>query len=69
MPNITEDVTESSSNNDDTKPNDEGAKANLKLDTSAPTTTVQIRLADGTRLAGQFNLTHTVADIQQYVQT
>ena len=45
------------------------AKANLKLNSSAPTTTLQIRLADGSRLAAQFNLNHTVADIHSYIQT
>lgn len=48
---------------------DQDARDLLKVDSSAPTTNLQIRLSDGSRLAGQFNLTHTVADIYSYVQT
>ncbi|XP_037941555.1 NSFL1 cofactor p47-like [Teleopsis dalmanni] len=47
---------------------EKAAKDKLKVNTTAPVTTLQIRLADGTRLAAQFNLTHTVADIHQYIQ-
>ncbi|KAL5287507.1 NSFL1C family protein [Megaselia abdita] len=45
------------------------ARANevLNLNTSAPVTNVQIRLADGSRLARQFNTSHTVNDIRQYI--
>ncbi|XP_046810919.1 NSFL1 cofactor p47 isoform X2 [Lucilia cuprina] len=75
-PNITENTTDlpsaASASADaptDTKACDEAAKKKLKVDTSAPTTTLQIRLADGTRLASQFNLSHTVGDIQEYIQT
>ncbi|XP_037827818.1 NSFL1 cofactor p47 [Lucilia sericata] len=75
-PNITENTTDlpsaASASADaptDTKSCDEAAKEKLKVDTSAPTTTLQIRLADGTRLASQFNLSHTVGDIQEYIQT
>lgn len=74
-PNITEnttdtpsDVTASATTPTDTQTNDEAAKEKLKVDSSSPTTTLQIRLADGTRLATQFNLFHTVADIQAYIQ-
>ncbi|KAL9912843.1 NSFL1 cofactor p47 [Glossina fuscipes fuscipes] len=45
------------------------AKEKLKLDSAQPITTLQIRLADGTRLAAQFNLNHTVGDILTYIQT
>lgn len=39
----------------------------LNLNTSAPVTNVQIRLADGSRIARQFNTSHTVNDIRQYI--
>ena len=39
----------------------------LHVDESAPTTNLQIRLADGTRLVGKFNHTHTVGDIRTYI--
>lgn len=77
-PNISENTTESTSSSasatsaaapDDLKSSEDAAKEKLKVDTSSPTTTLQIRLADGSRLATQFNLTHTVADIQEYIQT
>ncbi len=32
-----------------------------------PTVTVQIRLHNGTRKVAKFNLSHTVADLQQFV--
>jgi len=44
------------------------AKEKLNVNSTQPTTTLQIRLADGSRLMAQFNLTHTVADIHQYIQ-
>ncbi|XP_067632519.1 NSFL1 cofactor p47 [Eurosta solidaginis] len=43
------------------------AKDKINLDASQPTTTLQIRLADGSRLTAQFNLSHTVADIIRYI--
>uniref|UniRef100_A0A1A9X3S0 Uncharacterized protein n=1 Tax=Glossina brevipalpis TaxID=37001 RepID=A0A1A9X3S0_9MUSC len=49
--------------------NEDDAKEKLKLDSTQPITTLQIRLADGTRLAAQFNLSHTVGDILNYIQT
>lgn len=43
------------------------AKKQLSLDESKPVTTIQIRLADGTSVKVQFNLTHTVNDLRQYI--
>lgn len=60
--------TQSKASNQANIENEKKAKESLKLDTSAPTTSLQIRLEDGTRLAAQFNLTHTVEDIRQYIQ-
>ncbi|KAG2383196.1 hypothetical protein C9374_004533 [Naegleria lovaniensis] len=41
----------------------------FELDPNKPTTTLQIRLADGGRLVGKFNLTHTVRDIKEYIKS
>ncbi|KAI7853042.1 ubiquitin-related domain-containing protein [Circinella umbellata] len=39
----------------------------VTLDESQPTTSVQIRLGDGSRLVAKFNHTHTVNDIRRYI--
>lgn len=39
------------------------------VDESKPTTTIQIRLADGTRLVAKFNLTHKVKDIRAHINS
>ncbi|KAG8947005.1 hypothetical protein FRC04_011302 [Tulasnella sp. 424] len=39
----------------------------FEVDMNAPTTSVQIRLADGTRLVARMNLTHTVGDIRGFI--
>jgi len=39
----------------------------FEVDQSQPTTSVQIRLADGTRMVCRMNLTHTVADIRNFI--
>lgn len=49
--------------------NEAQAKKDLDLDVSKPTTTLQIRLADGSVVKAQFNLSHTVADIRRYIIT
>ncbi|KAL4224590.1 NSFL1 cofactor p47 [Mactra antiquata] len=41
--------------------------SSLKLDESQPTTTIQIRLADGSRLVQKFNHSHTVGSIRQHI--
>ena len=38
-----------------------------EVDMEKPITSVQIRLADGTRMVARFNLTHTVADIRAFL--
>ncbi|XP_052797412.1 NSFL1 cofactor p47-like [Mya arenaria] len=42
-------------------------KSSLRLDESKPTTTIQIRLADGSRLVQKFNLTHRISDIRAHI--
>ncbi|KDQ22597.1 hypothetical protein PLEOSDRAFT_53248 [Pleurotus ostreatus PC15] len=48
-----------------------GERPNLttkfEVDQSQPTTSVQIRLADGTRMVCRMNLTHTIQDIRNFI--
>lgn len=37
------------------------------VDESQPTTSLQLRLADGSRMVARFNLTHTVADVRRFI--
>ncbi|KAG0171332.1 hypothetical protein DFQ28_009257 [Apophysomyces sp. BC1034] len=39
-----------------------------QVNENEPTTSLQIRLGDGTRLVAKFNHTHTVADIRQHIE-
>ncbi|XP_035741325.1 NSFL1 cofactor p47-like [Vespa mandarinia] len=49
--------------------NESQAKKQLNLDTAKPITTIQIRLADGSSVRAQFNLTHTISDLRRYITT
>ncbi|CAC5416111.1 SHP1 [Mytilus coruscus] len=49
--------------------NDEAALREVSVNTSQPTTNIQIRLADGTRLTAKLNHSHTVRDIRRYIIT
>ncbi|KAJ3326059.1 hypothetical protein HDU76_013050, partial [Blyttiomyces sp. JEL0837] len=40
----------------------------LTVDSSAPVTSLQIRLADGTRLVAKLNHTHTIQDLRNYIE-
>lgn len=51
----------------DMKEKEETAKTSTNVDRSQPVTNIQIKLADGTRLLGEFNHSHTVADIRRYI--
>ncbi|SJL08724.1 uncharacterized protein ARMOST_12093 [Armillaria ostoyae] len=52
-------------------PSSEGARESIsskfEVDQSKPTTSIQIRLADGTRMVCRMNLTHTVLDIRNFI--
>ncbi|XP_026316135.1 NSFL1 cofactor p47 [Hyposmocoma kahamanoa] len=48
--------------------NQRAAQQAVGLDESQPTTTIQFRLADGSRITGRFNHSHTVEDLSAYVQ-
>lgn len=45
------------------------ARNQLNLDSSQPVTTIQIRLADGSNVRVQFNLTHTIEDVRRFITT
>ena len=45
----------------------QAAPKKFEVDESKPTTSVQLRLADGTRLVAKVNLTHTVGDLRGFV--
>ncbi|XP_070157363.1 NSFL1 cofactor p47 isoform X2 [Polyergus mexicanus] len=49
--------------------NEAQARKELNVDTSKPTTTLHIRLADGSNVKAEFNLSHTVADLRRYIIT
>uniref|UniRef100_UPI00358F0772 NSFL1 cofactor p47-like isoform X1 n=1 Tax=Myxine glutinosa TaxID=7769 RepID=UPI00358F0772 len=46
----------------------QAADAMVEVDESAPTTTLQIRFADGSRLLQRFNHTHRLADLRRFVE-
>lgn len=37
------------------------------VDDSQPATSLQLRLADGSRMVARFNLSHTVADVRRFI--
>ena len=53
----------------DRENNEQRAKQSLKLDESKPTTQIQIRLSDGSRLVIKANQTHTIRDLRVYINT
>lgn len=52
---------------DENAVNEKRANAELKMDEAQPNTMIQIRLADGSRVAARFNHTHTVEDIRRFI--
>ncbi|XP_050538842.1 NSFL1 cofactor p47-like [Daktulosphaira vitifoliae] len=49
--------------------NDATARAEVPLIAGAPTTSLQIRLANGSRLVATFNHSHTIGDVRRYITT
>jgi len=45
----------------------ESVSTRFSVDQTKPTTSVQIRLADGTRMVARMNLTHTVHDLRNFI--
>lgn len=39
------------------------------MDESKPTTSVQLRMFDGSRMVAQFNTTHTLADVRRFIRS
>ncbi|KRT82143.1 hypothetical protein AMK59_3770, partial [Oryctes borbonicus] len=52
---------------EDKSVNEAHARQLVNLDSSQPTTNLQIRLADGSRLIGQFNNNHTVGQVRSFI--
>lgn len=48
---------------------EKNAKEGVHLNEALPTTNIQIRLSDGSKLVAQMNHTHTVGDIRKYIVT
>jgi len=48
---------------------EKAAQQKLKLDETKPVASIQVRLADGSRLIVKLNHTHTVADLRVYIST
>ena len=44
-----------------------GSASQMSVDESRPATSVQIRLADGTRMVARFNHHHTVGDVRNFI--
>ncbi|XP_066956299.1 uncharacterized protein [Macrobrachium rosenbergii] len=53
----------------DPKAAEKKAQDDLKIDSQQPTTNIQVRLPDGSRLIIKLNHTHAVSDIRQYIST
>jgi len=50
------------------KTNISNENTGYKLDTSKPTTSIQIRLPDGTTLKAKFNVDHTVGTLRKFIE-
>ncbi|XP_053685562.1 NSFL1 cofactor p47 [Sabethes cyaneus] len=61
--------TPAAANPGNNEENEKTATSELAVDESQPMTTLQIRLADGSRLSARFNQSHTVENIRRYVTT
>ena len=48
-------------------PSSSSAPPSVPLDPAQPTTSIQIRLSDGSRLVAKFNPSHTINDIRQLI--
>ncbi|XP_059473550.1 NSFL1 cofactor p47 [Neocloeon triangulifer] len=51
----------------DKESNEDAAKTAVSVDSTQPTTTVQVRLMDGSRLLANLNHTHTVSDLRRFI--
>ncbi|XP_074659934.1 NSFL1 cofactor p47-like [Tubulanus polymorphus] len=62
-------VAVTNTTSDKLKQNQDSAQSEISVDASQPTTQIQIRLSDGSRLVAKFNHTHSVGDIRRYICT
>lgn len=51
----------------DNEKNEKQAASSLPVDENQPTTNLQIRLADGSRLSARFNQSHTINNVREYI--
>ncbi|XP_062543587.1 NSFL1 cofactor p47 [Armigeres subalbatus] len=63
-PNVVESAPAAAGNSEE---NEKKALSSLQVDESQPTTNLQIRLADGSRLSARFNQSHTIENVRQYI--
>lgn len=63
-PNVVESASAAVGNSEE---NEKKATSSLQVDESQPTTNLQIRLADGSRLSARFNQSHTIDNVRQYI--
>ncbi|XP_058831871.1 NSFL1 cofactor p47 [Topomyia yanbarensis] len=66
-PNVVQSTPAPAANSGSNEENEKQAAAELAVDESQPLTTLQIRLADGSRLSARFNQSHTIENIRRYV--
>jgi len=62
-------VANPTSSSDDNEKNEKFANEVIHMDPNQPNTTIQIRLSDGSRLTGRFNLSHTIGDLRLFITT
>lgn len=67
MPDVVGSDSQKENSSDDGVVNETAARAEVPLIPDAPTTSLQIRLADGSRLIGTFNQSHTIGDVRRYI--
>uniref|UniRef100_A0A2S2Q2W9 NSFL1 cofactor p47 n=1 Tax=Sipha flava TaxID=143950 RepID=A0A2S2Q2W9_9HEMI len=68
-PEVVENTVSKETSSDTGVTNEAAARAEVPLTPDAPTTTLQIRLVDGTRLIATFNHNHTIGDVHRYIRT
>jgi UBX domain-containing protein 1 len=62
-------VTSANLSAEDKTKNEKAARDGVGLAAGAPTTNIQFRLADGSRLVGTFNPSHSVSDLHRFINT
>jgi UBX domain-containing protein 1 len=61
-------VAESKAASSSASPSTSSGLNGLSVDDSLPSTTIQLRLADGTRMVARFNTSHTVGHIRTFIE-